>query len=219
MAVRTYGQYCGLARAMELIGERWSMLIVRDLLLGPKRYSDLLKGLPKIPDSVLSARLDDLEQSGVISSRVLPQLDAVVYELTEYGGELDEIMFLLGRWGARSLGYPAEDDVLTVDSAILSLYTTFRPDAAAGVHANFEVYYGDIVIHALVDDGGLKVAEGAHPEADIVIRPRGPVLLRLLNGELGVAEALNSGSVVIEGPEHYLHLFTRLFRIGPRQVR
>lgn len=214
MTARRYGQYCGLARALELIGERWSMLVVRDLMLGPKRYTDLRRGLPRIPESILSARLNDLEQGGVIRRRVLPQLDAaVVYELTEYGGELDQILLRLGLWGARSLGEPAADDVMTVDSAILSLYTTFRPEAAKGVRVLFQVHYGDLVVHALVDDGGLKVAEGPHPDADLVIRPR-RAMLRLLKGELDAVEAVESGQVVIQGPAEYLSLFTELFRIG-----
>src|SRR5215207_6969550 len=99
MSNRTFGQYCGLARALELVGERWALLVVRDLVLGPKRFTDLRRGLPRIPTNVLSARLRELEEAGVVRRRVLPRpASSVVYELTEYGRELDEVVLPLGRW-------------------------------------------------------------------------------------------------------------------------
>ncbi|MGW4128121.1 winged helix-turn-helix transcriptional regulator [Amycolatopsis japonica] len=215
MSSRTYGQFCGLARALEIIGERWSLLIVRDLVLGPKRFTELQAGLPKIPASTLSARLNELEQSGVLRRRLLPQLDAaVVYELTEYGSELDQIVLDLGLWGARSLGRPAAEDVFTLDSAILSLYTTFRSEKAKGVQVTYELRYpGDMVVHAIVEDGALKVAEGAHPGADAVIEPLGPFIKDLLSGDLTAADATRTGKIRIEGAFEYLELFTALFHI------
>src|SRR4030088_766323 len=102
---RPYGQYCGFARALEVVGERWALLIVRDLLIGPKRFTDLLRGLPGIPSNVLTARLKELEDAGVVRRRVLARpARAVVYELTEYGLELDAAVVELGRWGAKNLG-------------------------------------------------------------------------------------------------------------------
>src|SRR5919108_590047 len=107
MRTRTYSQYCGLACALELIGERWALLIVRDLLLGPKRFTDLRRGLPRIPTNILSARLKELEASGVVQRRLLPRPQgSVVYELTDYGRELDDVVLRLDLWGARSLGHP-----------------------------------------------------------------------------------------------------------------
>lgn len=220
MTLRTYGQICGLARALEIVGERWSMLVVRDLLLGPKRFTDLMRGLPKMPASILSSRLNEMEAAGVVRRRVLPQLDAaVVYELTEYGAELDQVVLQLGLWGARSLK-PGPQDLFTIDSAVLSMYSTFRAEFAVGVHVNFELHYSDeMVVHALVDDGALKAAEGSHTDADIVIRPQEPsAMYGLLTGELSAAEALRAGSVLIEGSPEHLALFTRLFHIGPAPV-
>jgi DNA-binding HxlR family transcriptional regulator len=215
MTTRTYGQFCGLARALEIIGERWSMLVVRDLVLGPKRFTELQQGLPKIPPSMLSARLNELEQHGVVRRRVLAQLDAgVVYELTEYGSELDQIVLDLGLWGARSLGYPSPGDVFTMDSAILSLYTVFQADAALGVQLNFELRHGgDMTVHALIENGAIKVAEGSHPDADLVIEPQGTALIDLFTGQLSASEAIRSGKIRIEGEPARLELFTRLFRI------
>src|SRR3954453_3622910 len=103
-SARTYGKFCGLARALEIVGERGWLPVVRDLMLGAKRFNDLQRTLPRIPVSILTSRLNELEEFGVIRRRVLSQLDAgVVYELTEYGSELDQIVLNLGLWGARSL--------------------------------------------------------------------------------------------------------------------
>src|SRR3979411_3221280 len=105
MKARAYGQYCGFSRALEAVGERWALLIVRDLLVGPKRFTDLLHGLPGIPSNVLTVRLKERENAGVARRRVLPlPARAVVYELTEYGLELEDVGVALGRWGAESLG-------------------------------------------------------------------------------------------------------------------
>ncbi len=219
MNTRTYGQVCGLARALELVGERWSLLVVRDLLLGPKRFTDLMRGLPKMPASILSARLNELESAGVVQRRVLAELDAsVVYELTEYGAELDQILLQLGLWGARSLS-PDAHDLFTMDAAILSMYATFRPEAALNVHASYEVRYSDeMIVHVLVEDGALKAAEGGYPDADAVIRPTGTVLLNMLSGQVSAEEAVASGQIEIDGPMEYLDLFTQLFHIPAAPV-
>lgn len=217
-ATRTYGQFCGLARALEIVGERWSLLVVRDLLLGPKSYLELRNGLPRIPPSILSSRLNELEQAGVVSRRVRPQLDAgLVYELTEYGSELDHILLDLALWGARSLGYPGADEVFTLDAAMLALYTTFLEDVAAGVQVIYELRYpGGLTVHAMVDDRSLKVGQGPHPGADLVIEPQGPGMIDLLNGRLTAAEVFASGQVRIEGEYAHLELFARMFRVPPK---
>jgi DNA-binding HxlR family transcriptional regulator/putative sterol carrier protein len=214
---RTYGQYCGVARALELVGERWALLIVRDLVLGPKRYTELQSGLPKIPPSILSARLNEMEETGVLRRRIRQDLDAgVVYELTEYGSELDQILLDLGLWGARSLSHPGPDDIFTLDAAILSLYTTFQHEEAAGAQVNFEIRHHDrMILHALVEDGGLKVAEGHCPDADLIIETDGSALLDVISGTVSSAEAVRAGSVRIQGALADLELFARFFRVAP----
>src|SRR3954465_4548272 len=133
---RNYGQFCGVARALDMVGERWALLIVRDLLMGPKRFTDLRRGLPRIPTNVLTARLQELEEAGVVRRRILPRpASSVVYELTEYGGEWGESVLLLGRWGAQSLGERRSDEIVTADSMIMALRTTFHPEAAHGLRA------------------------------------------------------------------------------------
>src|SRR5688500_14334398 len=107
MTNRSYGQFCGLARALETVGERWALLLVRDLLAGPRRYSDLRRGLPRIPTNVLAARLRELEDAGVVERQLLPRPETgFVYALTALGQELEPALRALGRWGARTLGDP-----------------------------------------------------------------------------------------------------------------
>ncbi|MFN2460621.1 MAG: winged helix-turn-helix transcriptional regulator, partial [Candidatus Velthaea sp.] len=126
MKARGYGQYCGFARALEVVGERWTLLIVRDLLVEPKRFTDLLRGLPGIPSNILTARLKELEHGGIVRRRLLPRpARGVVYELTEYGRELEPVVIELGRWGAKNLGDPRLDETVTADSLVTALRTTF----------------------------------------------------------------------------------------------
>ncbi len=215
MKTRGYGQYCGFARALEVVGERWALLVVRDLLVGPKRFTDLLNGLPGIPSNVLTARLKEFENAGVVGRRVLPRpARAVVYELTAYGLELEAVVVALGRWGAKDLGDPRPDETITVDSLITALRTTFHPDAARGLLAGFELRVGEIVLHARVDDGGVEVAQGALPRADLVIEA-GPGIRALMAGELSPAGAIANGTVHLKGPRKLLTRFAEIFRIEP----
>lgn len=218
---RRFGQYCGVARALELVGERWGLLVVRDLVLGPKRFTELREGLPRIPASILSARLNELEEAGVVRRRILPQLDAsVVYELTEYGSELEGVVLQLGLWGARSLGEPAADEIFTLDTAILSLYTTFRPERARNVRVSYRLHYGPkIVLHVVVDDEVLKVSEGSYADADLVLHAYGSVK-PLFAQEITPSEALADGLIHVEGDPRLLDLFVELFHIpsAPRRV-
>lgn len=216
MTNRTYGQYCGLARAAEILGERWGMLIVRDLLVAPKRFTDLQRGLPGIPSNVLASRLKELERSGVVRRRVLPRPSgSIVYELTEYGLELEEIVISFGRWGAKSLGEPQPDEVVTPDSLVMALRSTFRPEAAGGVRASYELRVGEIAINARVVDREVTVAEGPLPDADLAIEA-GPGIRMLMAGELSPDDAIKRRVVRISGDRKLLAQFARIFRIEPK---
>ena len=213
MGSRSYGQFCGLARALEIVGERWALLIVRDLAVGPKRFTDLRRGLPRIPTNVLSTRLKELEHAEVVRRRVMPRPAAsVVYELTEYGRELEDVVLRLGRWGARSLGEARADDVITSDSMVMALRAMFCPERARGARVRFELRLGDVVVHAQVADGALEAGEGALPDADLVIET-GPALRALLAGEITAEAALAEGSVQITGDAALLTRFTEIFQI------
>jgi DNA-binding HxlR family transcriptional regulator len=218
VARRTYGQFCGIARALELVGERWGLLIVRDLLVGPRRFTDLRTGLPRIPTNVLSERLKELEQTGIVQRRVLPRPAAsIVYELTEFGSGLEGVIVELGRWGAQSLGEPGLDEIVTTDSMVMALRTTFRRDAARGPAVGYELRMGEIVIHARVADGTVAVAEGPLVDADLVIST-GPAIKALMAGEVSPAEAIASGGVSLTGVTALLDRFVQMFHIASRPV-
>lgn len=233
---RSYGQYCGLAHALELVGERWGLLVIRDLVLGPKRFTDLRTGLPRIPTNVLSSRLKEFEQAGIVQRRTLPRPAAsVIYELTEYGAELEDIVLRLGRWGAQTLGDPAPEDILTADGEALALRTTFRPEAAEGVDARFELHVGEVVVYAIIDDGELTVGEGPLPDRTPGRTPGpgpGPVpdpgliikiaeitaLKPLLTRELSPAKAVEIGFANLTGDPAEFDRFVELFSVAPGPV-
>jgi DNA-binding HxlR family transcriptional regulator len=213
MANRAYGQYCGLARAVEILGERWGLLIVRDLLVGPKRFTDLQRGLPGIPSNVLTSRLKELEAAQVVHRRVLPRpAGSIVYELTEYGRQLEEAVIAFGRWGAKSLGEPQPGEIVTPDSMATALRTTFRPDAAGGVRAGYELRLGDVVVSARVEDGRVEAAASPLPGADCVIEA-GPGIRAVMAGEMTPKEAIESGVVRVSGKRQLFDRFAKMFRI------
>ncbi|MBA3743643.1 helix-turn-helix domain-containing protein [Sporichthya sp.] len=217
MAERTYGQYCGLARALDLVGERWALLLIRDLLVSPKRFTDLRRGLPRIPSNILSTRLRELEEAGVVQRRVLARPETgVVYELTHYGEELEEVVLRLGTWGAARLGEPRPGEVLTPDSMVIALRAMFHPAAAAGVHVSFQFELGPVVFHARVDDGVLADGAGPMPEPDLVISG-GPGVRAMFTGEVDAADSVATGLVRLSGPAPdplaLLQTFTEMFRL------
>ncbi len=126
--VRTYPDPCGVARALNLVGERWALLVVRELLLGPKRFTDLRAGLPAISPNVLSQRLEELTGRGLVDRRDLgPPVSGAVYELTPFGVTLEPVLIALAFWGSRTLP-PGRDGELSADALVLALRTTLRPD-------------------------------------------------------------------------------------------
>src|SRR5215510_5849567 len=128
MIQRTYNQYCPVAHSLDLIGERWTLLIIRNLFLGPKRFSDLLRSLPGIGTNILTDRLKSLEANDLVQKRFLPPPAAsCVYELTPYGRTLEDVMIALAMWGAQSLGARQPDQPVMPDSVALTLYALFKP--------------------------------------------------------------------------------------------
>jgi DNA-binding HxlR family transcriptional regulator len=212
MTRRSYGQYCGLARAMELVGERWTMLIVRDLSVGPKTIAGLQHGLPRIPGNTLSARMRELEHTGLVRRRPMPN-DAVGYELTEYGSELQQILLGFSRWGAKMLGEPRPDEIVTTDSLVNAMRSVFDPDSAQGVRASYEIRVDDErIFHIRVADGTAHVGPGPLPDADLRLEP-GFALKSLMDGQLSAEEAIANGTVKIVGDPALLQRFTEMFPI------
>ena len=213
MAARGYGQYCGFARALEAVGERWALLVIRDLLVGPKRFSELQRGLPRIPSNILTARLKELEEAGIVRRRVQPRSagGGVAYELTEEGRGLETAVTALGRWGAKRLGEPRPGEVVTEDSLASALRTIFRPGGQRD-DLGFELRVGDLVVNARVRDGRVQVGRGGLERPDLVIEA-GPQIRSVLAREVTAREALRTGTVRLRGKRALFDHFLELFRI------
>jgi len=212
VAPREYGQYDGVTRAMELVGERWAMLIVRDLLVGPRRNGELAAGLPRIPSNILATRLKELQAAGVI--RRAPRSRIVIYELTPYGRELEPVVLALGAWGFKALGEPRDEQVLTPDAMTISLRTAFRPRVAAALPATAyaaRLDSADLLIR--VDGSDLDVSRGDGP-VDLAFTA-GPDIRRILSGELAPDRAIATGVVeVLRGSGDLLDRFASTFHLA-----
>jgi DNA-binding HxlR family transcriptional regulator len=212
MAARDYGQYCGITRALELVGERWALLLVRDLLVGPRRYGELAAGLPRIPSNVLAARLKELQAAGII--RRAPRSRVIVYELTPYGRELEPVVLALGVWGFKAMGDPREEQVVTPDALTMTLRTAFRPEVAATLPATaYAAHLDDAGLLIRVDGPSLDVTRGDGP-VDLAFTA-GPDLHRLISGDLSPDRALTTGAVeVLRGPGDLLARFATTFHLA-----
>ena len=161
--VKRYEQYCPMAHALDLVGDRWALLVIRELMHGPKRYTDLVDCLPGIGTNILAGRLRDLEGHGVVTRRTLPPPAASkVYELTEYGRELKPAMRELALWGARSLGPPIDKDELFAGWLANAMDIVMAPLAPPG---RFEFRAGPEVA-GLVDG---EVVAGPIDDADVIV--------------------------------------------------
>ena len=212
---KRYSQYCPVAHALELVGERWALLVVRELLGGPKRYTDLAAGLPGIGTNILASRLRDLEQAGVIQKRRLPPPAAAnVYELTEYGEELREPLYALGRWGARSLGPPTSDDHLApgwLVNAVRATCTGGRiPEKV------FEIRVEDHAVTARFEGDELLVEPGSSADADTIIETDAATLFCIASGEVPIRTAIESESVKVTGRRTDAERFLSLFSFDDR---
>ena len=207
---RTYDDGCAAAHALDLVGERWALLVVRELLLGPKRFADLRAGLSRVSPNVLSQRLRELEGSGVVRRRKLPPPAASrVYELTEWGMELEPVVVSLGRWGARSRSKPHAP--LGVDSLILSLRTMFDPRVAAGLSASYELRLGEESFRAVVEDGRFEIVRGSLDRPDAVIETDPATMTAVVYEGRPLEEAIRSGQMKVEGDRSAVERFLDLF--------
>jgi DNA-binding HxlR family transcriptional regulator len=208
---RTYDDGCAAAHALDLVGERWALLVVRELLLGPKRFTDLRSGLPHASPNVLAQRLRDLEASGVVRRGKLPPPAASkIYELTEWGRDLEPVIIALGRWGVRSPTKPPDAE-LGVDSLILSFRTMFDPDRAEGLDASYEFRLGEDRFRAEVADGRLEIERGTAVDSDATVEADAGTLAALVYDDLELDGALSSGDIRIEGDRDAVERFLALF--------
>jgi DNA-binding HxlR family transcriptional regulator len=201
MKTKSYNQYCGLAYALDRVGERWTLLIIRELAAGPRRFTDLLEGLPGISTNLLSDRLKELEQQGLLRRRKLPPPAASnVYELTALAQALEPTLLELGKWGSQFVPPSREGAALLhASSYALTLKTFFRPDLAQGLNETYELHVDDEVLQVHIHDGEIEVQQGEALKADLVLYTDVPTYLALLTGEMQVEEASERGLIRLQG--------------------
>jgi DNA-binding HxlR family transcriptional regulator len=213
---RSYEDACGAAHALDLVGERWALLVMRELLLGPKRFSDLKGDLPGISANVLTQRLEGLEAAGIVVRRKLPPpAPAQVYELTPWGYESEPIFQVLGRWAARS---PQHDPTLPLSA--VSLLTSFRtmidPARAKGFKARVGLRIGDETFLARVANGAIEVARGELDNADVVFTGPAPVMAAAVYGGQPLEGLIQAGALAVEGDRAIAARFVTLFVLPPK---
>jgi len=208
---RSYDQVCGLATALDVVGERWTMLIVRDLALGPLRYGELLEGLPGIGEGLLAQRLRHLEAEGILRRTFSQEHAAVVYELTDDGDALWKALVPLGAWGLRRIA-SLEAGRVRADHIALSLAARLDAEQSVGVHERYELRVDGIPYRITADDGDVTVERG--PAADAVVRVSLDLktLLEIGLGQLSITEARRNGSTTVEGDKASVERYTKLLR-------
>ncbi|HEY0625381.1 MAG TPA: winged helix-turn-helix transcriptional regulator [Allosphingosinicella sp.] len=213
---RRYDDACGTAHGLELIGERWALLVMRELMLGPKRFSDIRADLPGISANVLTQRLEGLEASGLLTRKKLPPpANTQVYELTEWGYEAEPIVQTLGRWAARS---PAHDPTLPISasSIMLSFRTMFDAERAKGFAARIGFRLGSESFVADIRDGSFKSGRGDPDGADVIFTGAPQALAAAVYGEMSFDELAAAGALMVEGDRKLADRFTTLFVLPPK---
>jgi DNA-binding HxlR family transcriptional regulator len=200
--LRSYGDPCGIARALDVIGERWALLIVRELMFGPKRFTDLRGGLSGASPNVLSQRLRELEAAGVIRRL---KVGAAAYELTEWGRELHPILLQLGRWGASSAVPPTGS--LSVDALMVALESTFTPAKAGELRAIYELRLGEQRFAVEIEGEAIAISRGAARKADAIIETDAATLRAVVFGD----QKLSDAPVQIQGDRRLARTFFGLF--------
>ena len=195
-ATRTYGDGCAIAHGLDLVGERWSLLVVRELLLGPKRFTDLRRGLPNASPNVISGRLRELEAAGVVTREKLPPpAGSRVYALTEWGRELEAVVIALGRWGARSPAPPSGAPI-GADSLALALRDRLTPGRR---RAEYELRLGDDRYRLRLAGGAVELERGSAETPDATISADPTALAAVLWGDRSLADAERAGDVTVTG--------------------
>ncbi len=218
---RSYDDACAAAHALDLVGERWALLIVRELLLGPKRFTDLRGGLGAISPNVLTQRLGELESFGIIVRRKLPRpASAWVYELTQWGQELEPIVLQLARWGVRSPVF-LRGAALGPDALMLSLKAMFKPEAADTQAFSINIKPGQDAddYHICLETGVFTITRAAAPSAQASLTAATDTLLALAFGNLSLDAAVSGHGAAYSGDKAALQQFFSLFSLPTRAAQ
>ncbi|MFQ5570895.1 MAG: winged helix-turn-helix transcriptional regulator [Rhodothermales bacterium] len=216
MSKRSYGQYCGVAHALDLIGERWSLLLIRELLTGPKRYKDLLKRLPGIGTNLLAKRLKFLDENGLVERRTLPPpASTEAYTLTALGQGLEPVLIALAQWGYQTIPPPSDETIHFASWSVLAMKAVFRVDRAQGVDDEYEYRIDDEVFYARVKNGRLTTGQGSAPHPDFVLETDAETFLALVSGTLEAEDVLRQGLMDISGNMKAFARSTEIFDLSP----
>lgn len=208
---RSYDDGCAMAHALDLVGERWGLLVVRELMLGPKRFTDLRASLPGISANVLTQRLEELETASVLRRRKLPPPIATwVYQLTDWGLELEPIVKAIGKWAARSPHMP-EGAHMSVNSVVLSFRTMFSPEVAGDFRAFLQLRLSGEPFRATIADGEIAIVRGEFDKPDAVLEGESDAIAALVYGERALDDAVRAGELRISGDVAALRRFATLF--------
>jgi DNA-binding HxlR family transcriptional regulator len=213
---RWYDDACGTALALEFVGERWSLLIIRELLLGPRRFGEIRSGLPGLSANVLTQRLQGLEAAGVLTRETLPPpANVQVYALTPWGYEAEPIVMALGRWALRS---PAHDPSLPFSrvALMLALRMLFHPERAHAFSGAVGFVLGRERYGARIADGVLSVCRGERADADATLAGEPNAFLPALFGTTPLEEAVSWGRLVVSGDVALAARFCTLFELPPK---
>jgi DNA-binding HxlR family transcriptional regulator len=204
----SYFDGCPTAHALDLIGNRWALLVVRELMVGPKRFSDLRRSLPRISSNVLVERLQELEEAEVLIHRTLPPpAGSAVYELTDRGRDLNTVLTAIGRWGASSPTLP-RSDTLGVDTFVLALRSAFDPAADGDLDSTYELRVEEEAFTFAIHDGSLALRRGAGDDERSVLRVDPTAMAAVARGEVALADAL---AAIGETDESKVASFASLF--------
>jgi DNA-binding HxlR family transcriptional regulator len=212
MAKRSYNQYCAVARGLDVIGDRWTLLLVRELLLGPRRYGDLLAASPGIGTNLLADRLREMEAQGLVERATLPPpAGSTVYRLTETGAELETVVRAIGRWGGRFMGRRRPEEHLSPGAYFVALRERFRPDLAGGLHEAYEFRVDGRVFEVRVDDRTCTTSEGSANRPIAVFTMGIEALNQVFLGQVTAAQAIAGGNVQVVGDADALTRFQEVF--------
>jgi DNA-binding HxlR family transcriptional regulator len=213
---RWYHDACGTAHALELVGERWSLMIVRELMFGPRRFNDIRASLPGLSANVLKQRLETLEEHGlVVRGKLPPPASVQVYGLTEWGYEADRLLMVLGEWAARS---PGHDPTLPLSKAslMLSFRTMFQPQQALGLRMTVGFRLGEETFLVRIEDGTLTPARAEVDESELVFTTTPEAMAGFVYGKTPLDAMEASGAITLEGDRENARLFQTLFALPPK---
>ena len=220
MGEHRYQQYCALARALDLVGDRWTLLIVRELRPGPRRFTDLIDGLPGVSRRLLTERLRDLEGDGIIARRELPPPAArQVYELTDDGRDLATAMFPLIAWGARRMGERQSGDSFRARWPAVAMVGLADREAAKGISETYQYLVGDSAFHFIVDDGSIELRDGRAEDSSVVVTTDEETWADIATGKTTASTATASGALRVEGDRQAAKRLGKIFSRDRMLVR